>query len=102
MPSGGLLNRGVDEAAQLDDALGRLDADGKGLHQIVAQEGALHLGGDDRVVDILARAVAGSRGGAAAHDEADGEETRRRGEQDDAFGKGNEIHECGMEFVWIV
>src|SRR5688500_9084192 len=47
------------EAAQLHGALESLDVDLRGLEAGFGEDGRLHLGGDDAVVDVFAGAFAG-------------------------------------------
>src|SRR5690349_2877362 len=49
--------RVADETAQLDHALGGLDAELERADFLVLDKGALHLGGDDAVVNELAYAL---------------------------------------------
>ena len=54
-----LLRGGVDEAAELDDALERLHRHIEGLDGVVVDEGGLHLGGDGAVIDVFTGAFLG-------------------------------------------
>jgi len=77
----GFLVRIIYRAAQLHNAFDSLDFDFERLHRVVGQEGALHLGCDDRIVHELTRAVSGGCRLAAAR-EAANRECARQGEQE--------------------
>lgn len=63
----------VHKAAQLHDALDRLDTDRERFHRLVAEQSALHFGRDDRIVDVLTGAFARGRRRAAGGQAAEGE-----------------------------
>src|SRR4051812_32354359 len=57
-----LRRRRADEAAQLDDALERLDIDFRRFEIGLGEDRGPHLAGDDAIVDVFARAFLLGRG----------------------------------------
>jgi len=71
----GLLR--INEAAQLSDALAGLDADLERLEKVIGRELGFDFGGDDRIVDVIPRALLfGCRGtGRRADDQNQNQKT---------------------------